>query len=1186
MKNEVKKKIITYVKLFFAVIIFILINFVGKIIASDAELPLWMDSIGTAFAAYIYGPICGGIVGISVNVMYGFQDSMAFIYATVNLATGIVIGIAAQKKKLETFFQASKVAGLVTIIATVISTPLNLVFYEGMMGNKWGDAIVAFLNHHDVSLRFASLTGEFFIDFADKLITLTILFLVIKIVRYIRKKYKKKQSGINVVTTLCLVVALCAGCIPEMMVSADTDEDEPDYNSYIQTIYNNVNGLSCGTANDIVATNDGVLWIATYAGLYRYSGSNFEYMDHYSTIKNVNDLFVDEEGRLWVGTNDMGLSVCSKEEITNVLDTKNGLPSNSVRSIVRNSDGDYLVGTSSSMAVVSLAGGIYAKEIIDEIQYAQCLSADSEGHTAAVTSQGQLYLLKGTSVVECLSSEEEHFTSCRYNRDGLLYVTTDTNHIVIYDTSTEKFVQKDVIMINELSHLNNTYELENGTIFVCADSGVCYLDSKKKPHLVAIGNAFGSIDNMTVDYQGNIWFSSSRQGLLKLCASAFSELYTIAGVDEKVVNAVAIWQDKIYCGTDNGLDIIDKATDKVVKNSLTDELEGIRIRNIFVDSKDRLWICSTAGYVIRVERNGNITHIGEEKGVIGSKFRQALELQDGKVAIASDKGISVIDNNKVVYTLDSSAGLENPIVLCMLQKADGSLLVGTDGGGLAVVRDGKIVNTFAGDELGSGVVLRIAKDCDSDGVFIVMSNGLCYMTAENEITKLSSFPYSNNFDVYDNGEGLLFVTGSAGIHVVNKDDLLAGEPVHCEQLNYINGLRQTLTANSWNCVEDNENWYICNNAGVTKLDLKLYKQATKSFRLIINSMKIDNEVQTVDLNEDIILEGENVVLSLKTEIINYTAEDPVVRYYMEGYDKEPISMKQSELREVEYRGLPAGTFRFHLAVVDKYNTVVEEQVYTIIRQPEFYERKVVIVYFVVELAIIIAWIAWVITRLYMDRLVQSKSREVERALEQVRLGNETILTIARTVDAKDENTSQHSFRVSEYSVLIGKKLGYDEEKCEHLRKSALLHDIGKIGIPDRVLNKPDKLTDDEYAIMKSHVTRGGEILKNFTVIPHVQEGAIYHHERYDGKGYAKGLKGEEIPEFARIIGVADAFDAMTANRVYRKKLEIDHVIKEIKRGKGTQFDPQMADIMLELVANGEINVEELYHSSQEEKADE
>ena len=194
-----------------------------------------------------------------------------------------------------------------------------------------------------------------------------------------------------------------------------------------------------------------------------------------------------------------------------------------------------------------------------------------------------------------------------------------------------------------------------------------------------------------------------------------------------------------------------------------------------------------------------------------------------------------------------------------------------------------------------------------------------------------------------------------------------------------------------------------------------------------------------------------------------------------------------------------------------------------------------------------------------------------------------ILSIARTVDAKDSNTSEHSFRVSQYSLAIAKRLGYSEEKCENLRQMALLHDIGKIGIPDAILNKPGKLTDEEYEIMKTHVIRGGEILKDFTMIDNVSVGALYHHEKYDGSGYCHGLKGEQIPLDARIIGIADAFDAMTANRVYRKQLDLDFVIAELKRCSGTQFDPKLVDILLALIDEGEIDVKRLYAESKEDR---
>ena len=233
--------------------------------------------------------------------------------------------------------------------------------------------------------------------------------------------------------------------------------------------------------------------------------------------------------------------------------------------------------------------------------------------------------------------------------------------------------------------------------------------------------------------------------------------------------------------------------------------------------------------------------------------------------------------------------------------------------------------------------------------------------------------------------------------------------------------------------------------------------------------------------------------------------------------------------------------------------------------------------------LVLVWLTWFITRTQAQKTLLKQKYELEYAKKQIKMGNETILSIARTVDAKDSNTSEHSFRVSEYSVCIAKQLGYSKEKCESLRQMALLHDIGKIGIPDAILNKPGKLTNEEYEIMKSHVIRGGEILKDFTMIDNVRVGALYHHEKYDGTGYCHGLKGEDIPLDARIIGIADAFDAMTANRVYRKQLDIEVVIEELKRCSGTQFDPKLVDILLALIEDGTIDVAGLYKKSKEDR---
>ncbi|MDE5993586.1 MAG: HD domain-containing protein [Oscillospiraceae bacterium] len=197
--------------------------------------------------------------------------------------------------------------------------------------------------------------------------------------------------------------------------------------------------------------------------------------------------------------------------------------------------------------------------------------------------------------------------------------------------------------------------------------------------------------------------------------------------------------------------------------------------------------------------------------------------------------------------------------------------------------------------------------------------------------------------------------------------------------------------------------------------------------------------------------------------------------------------------------------------------------------------------------------------------IDDKQKQLERVTLQ------TITTIANIIDAKDEYTKGHSYRVAEYSSALAQELGYSKERVSNVKYIGLLHDIGKIGIPDSILNKPGRLTDSEYALMRKHAEIGGNILSGNNMIDGLDEGAKFHHERYDGRGYPNGLKGEEIPEMARIIGIADAYDAMTSNRVYRKRLTNEKVISEIKKCSGTQFDPKLAEIFVKMIEAGKLD---------------
>ena len=200
------------------------------------------------------------------------------------------------------------------------------------------------------------------------------------------------------------------------------------------------------------------------------------------------------------------------------------------------------------------------------------------------------------------------------------------------------------------------------------------------------------------------------------------------------------------------------------------------------------------------------------------------------------------------------------------------------------------------------------------------------------------------------------------------------------------------------------------------------------------------------------------------------------------------------------------------------------------------------------------------------RLQRNLADEVEKkTMEYEELFIQVVESLATAIDAKDTYTNGHSVRVAEYSKEIAKRYGYNEEKQDAVFMMGLLHDVGKIGIPDSVINKPARLTDDEFALIKTHPSVGARILSNIKKMPRLADGARWHHERYDGKGYPDGLAGEDIPEESRMIAVADAYDAMTSNRSYRRSLSQEVVRGEIEKGKGTQFDPQFADIMIQMI---------------------
>ena len=1161
-------------KIVLFVMLCVSMNVMGRLFAVGLELPVWADSFGTVLCAYVGGPVCGAIVGLTGNLAYSTVNRFSAAYSITGIALGIIVGFAARKKWFDEFFGFMKVATMAVFTALIVSVPVDMLLDNGHTGNKWGNGVVDYLLDKGWSGLICCIIGQLAIEFADKVLTVAAVYLI-AITRNRRhgRDNGSKTIGQESAAGLILLLFLSLALSVPVNAASGSLTDQIDYNDYVQNVYSSNNGLPCGEANDIAQTNDGVLWIGTYAGLYRYNGREFRWVDNYESVKNVNCLYVDEEGRLWIGTNDNGLSIVIREKVVNVIDQESGLPSNSVRSIIRSSDGYYYVGTTASLQILMMNNGLKIENTLDEINYTESITADENGHVATIASDGRLFLMKGGKIIASVKSDDEQelFNCCAFSPDGILMVGTSVNHIYRYDISGDDFELLDEMTCEDVACINNLNYLDDGTLFISTDSGVSYVDNSGY-HRLNTNDFNNSIDNMLYDYQGNLWFTSSRLGLLRLAKSPFKDVYGSIGMERRVVNTIVLWQGNYYIGTDKGLDVVDKACRRQIKNDMTAELEGKRIRCMYVDEDDHLWVCTYGSGLVEYSPEGGSWEYNADNGSFGNRARIVTGLSDGTILAAGDTGISYIKDHTITQTIRNEDGLINSMILTITEQNDGTILAGTDGDGIAVLKDGKVADMITREDgLSSGVILRTVKDPKSEGVFLVTSNSLCYLEPEGNIRVLEQFPYFNNYDIWVKDEDTLFVMSSAGIYVVGRDELVAGGEMAWELLDARRGLGTSLTANSWNYYNGNGELFLPCDTGVYIIDVEKYNSDVRSYRMQLASVRLDGTLQPLSRMGAITI-GQGVSrVELSPEILNYTIQEPNVGYFLEGYDSQWTIVPQNSLNNIIYVNLPAGNYTFHLAILDSAgDRVLEERKFELVKVGEIYERPGFLVYMLLLLSLMLIWFTWLV--------VQKQLHEQQVKLN---MANETVMAIANAVDAKDVRTHQHSLRVAEYSELIAQEMKcfkkhQEKKKLSNLRKAAQMHDIGKIAIPDSVLNKVGRLTDDEYAKMKSHVIRGAEILKDFTLVENVVDGTRYHHERYDGKGYPDGLKGDEIPLFARIIGVADAFDAMTSNRVYRNHMDTDYVMTEMKRGRGTQFDPEVLDAFFRLIDRGDINLDEIY----------
>ncbi len=1182
MKDEKGRIIVRNVVLF---IVCVLVNFLGRKLADVGHLPVWLDCVGTYIAAVLASPLVTVLVAVIGQIFVSLENptSLLYVIPAVVIALGLIY--CRRKKYTDSLYKMVIVSFITGILCVIISTPLNLMFKEGYAGNIWGDALVDMLTWYDYPLVVAAVAGEAVVEIIDKQICFVLGYIVVYLIRRAGKNRKTAEKAVTAMVVLSLLAASFS-----VADFAFADEDKKDsIRNYISTVYDNTSGMMSSEANTLVQTADGCIWIGSYAGLTKYDGNEFEFV-HESGIVNVTALFCDASGRLWIGTNDGGVARYEAGEFT-FFTVEDGLADNGIRAIVQDDAGYIYVGTMDCISRFDSEDNITT--IHEEITYVRSMITVGEDLIVA-DNNGSLYILSGDeTLAEYDIKSTGIFFECAANTsDGILAGTSDGDIYNISIDGTKVSLEKTDLEVNE--GINQITQKEDGLTWICTENGYGYLDADGQYVNIAGDNEGISFETVIEDYQGNIWLTSTRLGVVKLSESKFTNLFELYGLESAVVNAVTVYQNQYYVGTDTGLVVFDKEGE-AVENNLTDMLSTSRIRCLMVDSVGQLWICVYGDDgLVRYDFDGNITTFNmENAGMTSDRMRCTLETSDGTIVVGTADGINFIEDNEVVATIEED--LPNTQILCLLETDDGTVLAGSDGGGIYVIEDNQVTDIYNVDDgLSSDVILRITEY--EDGYFIVTSNSLCYMEAIGDFFVLENFPYYNNYDVIIEDD-TAYVLSSAGIYIADADELASDKEINYELLNSSEGLLAGLTANSWCYTDPEKKIYLCTNSGVVLYDDTLGTEDSE-YKFGLASIECDGEEIYVDLSGDttisLPLDAKNV--TLRATVYNYALQDVKVKFYLEGMDngEEPVSYQDVET--VQISSVTHGSYKVILQIYDSSGTeLLQEKTYVVEKETQMWEEGWYKAYLIIVCMELMCFVIWMIISVYYISKKKTELEEIRRELEEkveeqikeikdkeaheMNMIRRVIMALSDTVDAKDRYTSGHSKRVAEYARAIAKRLGKSEDELQEIYYAGLLHDVGKIRVPEEVINKPGKLTDEEYDLIKIHPVTSYHILKDISEDSDIALGAKFHHERYDGKGYPNGLSGMDIPEIARIIAVADAYDAMASNRSYRAALPQAVVREQIVQGKGTQFDPEFADIMLAMID------EDVNYTMKESKSD-
>ncbi|MBR1862259.1 MAG: response regulator [Lachnospiraceae bacterium] len=983
MKKWKKSLIIT--------LIAIVLNVGGRLLAGLLDAPGYVNLLGTVIAAYFGGPlqaVVSAVISSGISTIFHRGD---ILILAADIAFAVPAGLIVRKNKYFTrFFNAVSATAFFAVTRAVFMFASNMIFYGGRTELAYPDAVIDFLTSVGFARVICYVIAAIYISFFDSFVVMLIVFVFVSVYRYVRRRRLARELKNELKRGLAIGLFLAVLC-GTAGFSADSYAESKM--NFVDRLYNAGSGLTGGCLNDLCMTADGTMWIGTYGGLYRFNGTKFVLIDEIKSVRAIQKLYVDSEDRLWVGSQDAGVTVLNIDKSFYNIDMESGLPSNAVKSIIQDSNGLYYIATTGGLVTAEYTDGeIRIDKLFKDIGNVKALTADKAGHVAALNSVGDVYLFDSGEQVGGLSYNSLKATGVNFDPEGNLYIGTDTEVLFKYQIDDNKFNRLSSIRTDGITDIRDLLFEDNGIIYIASDSGTGYLDSMNRVNRIYIEGFDQSIEHVYKDYQGNIWFASSKYGLLCMNRSNFTDLFKMCSTKSTACNAVLEWDRYMYVATDDGLRVLKLDSSRTVNNKVTRALEGIRVRAMCIDKTNGDLLLATYGKgLVKADTDGNVEeYSGESEN--DRKIRIVCQLTDGTIVTSGDIGLFFYRSGKLSDKLLLGEELGGGTVLNILETGDGTLFGGTDGDGIAVIKDGEVLRYITkNDGLSSGVILRIVKDVNSSGYFVLTGSGVDYMTADYEIREIR-LPYYNNFDIVQNDRNEVFVIGGAGIFVINYEQFMdEGNSEGYVLLDTKAGLPGSLTSNAWKYVSGDGILYVCGNTGVYSLDLYNYEMKSDKYLTKITSVKLDGLQQDVtEIGEIYIPRGVDKI-DLDIELNNYTTSDPYIRYYMAGVDREKTTRLSSTMENVTYYSIPYGDHKFYIDVLDETGKVLSEQVYVFRKDQELYETTGFRIYFYLMLTGFVAFIVSSIVQgaLYTqnrkandihERIVSQLEREKAEAL--------------------------------------------------------------------------------------------------------------------------------------------------------------------------------------------------------------